>query len=312
VYLDGQPRLVVDSGKPLNKLSPEARTVGRKPISAIDHDQIAGFIRNVRLVSPEQFDALPYVVANNQTRILNTEPERSYVRGLQGNVGDRFAVVRRAHIYYVRKGEKLVAIEPGYGQHANTSIEYHPGFWEGISNYPPNRGDVIGYELYEITQGSLAKTGDPAILELDTGMDAVKEGDLVVPLDNIGYPDHYMPHAMDSVPEGLKVLAVQGNNRLVGHLKVVSINGGTNQGVEPGQVFSAFRAGERIRDRVKYPAGSLADASTWDGDKVVLPDEFDAHIMVFRAFEEISYALVVEGPREVMVLDILKHPSETL
>lgn len=312
VYVDGSPRLVVDRGKPVTKLSPTARATSRKPISAISHDDIAGLIRNLRIVSAEQYEAMPYVVANYEDRKLASQTDLTYVRGMQGEVGQRYAVVRLANIYYYRKGEKERAVEPGYGKHAPTRVEYHPGFWEAAANYPANRGEVIGYELFEITQGTLQKTGDPAILKIDLGLDAVKEGDLVLPLDTHGYPDHYMPHAMDVVPEGLEVLAVQGDNRLVGHLKMVSISGGANQGVEPGHVFSAFRPGELIRDSVKYPASSLADASTWNGDKVVLPDEFDAYIMVFRVFDEISYALVIEGPREVREFDILKHPSETL
>lgn len=312
VYLDGQPRLVVDRGKPVTKLSPTARATNRAPITAINHDDIAGFIRNVRMVSPEEYEGLPYVIANEDGRTLITEPNHAYVRGVSGNVGDRYAVVRLANIYYTRKGEKRRAVEPGYGQHAPTRVEYHPGFWEAAANHPANRGPVIGYELFEVSEARVLKTGDPAIVELVTGLDAVTEGDVLVPVDSIGYPDHYMPHAMDAVPEGLEVLAVQGDNYIVGHYKVVSISGGSNQGVELGHVFSAFRPGDRIRDSVKYPAGSLADASTWNGDKVTLPEEFDAHIMVFRVFDEISYALVMQGRREVRENDILRHPSETL
>jgi len=312
VYIDGEPRLMVDRGKPVTKLSPTARATSRKPITAIDHDSIAGYIRNVRMVSAEQYEALPYVVANYEGRNLMAEPGRSYVRGLAGNVGDRYAVVRLANIYYSRKGVKERAREPGYGQHAPTSVEYHPGFWEAVANYPANRGDVIGYELYEVTQGTVLKTGDPAILKLELGLDVIKEGDFVVPLDDLGYPEHYMPHAMDAVPEGLEVLAVQGDNRLVGHNKIVSISGGSNQGVEPGHVFSAFRPGQQVRDNVKYPASSLADASTWNGDKVTLPDEYDGHIMVFRVFDEVSYALIMGGSREIQEFDILRHPDEKL
>jgi hypothetical protein len=161
-------------------------------------------------------------------------------------------------------------------------------------------------------QGTVLKTGDPAILKLELGLDVIKEGDFVVPLDDLGYPEHYMPHAMDAVPEGLEVLAVQGDNRLVGHNKIVSISGGSNQGVEPGHVFSAFRPGQQVRDNVKYPAGSLADASTWNGDKVTLPDEYDGHIMVFRVFDEVSYALIMGGSREIQEFDILRHPDEKL
>ncbi len=220
--------------------------------------------------------------------------------------------MRLANIYFWKKGEKRRAIEPGYGQHASTYEEYHPGFWEGLANWPANRGEVIGFELYEVGQATLSKQGDPAILTVVTGLGAVKAGDFVVPLDTKGYPEHYMPHAMDRVPDNLKVLAVQGGNRIVGHMKVVAISGGSSQGIEPGHVFSAFKQGDRVRDTVKYPAGSLADAGTWNGDKVYLPDEFEAHIMVFRVFDEVSYALVMSGDRVVHENDVLKHPDETL
>jgi hypothetical protein len=158
----------------------------------------------------------------------------------------------------------------------------------------------------------LTKQGDPAILTIGSQQDPVKEGDFVVPLVDPGYVEQYQPRAMETVPPGMRVLGVQGNNRMVGHHKMVSISGGARQGVEPGHVFSAFRPGERIRDSVKYPAGSLADAGTWKGDHVTLPDEFEAHIMVFRVFDEVSYGLIMEGAREVREHSVLRHPDETL
>ncbi len=108
------------------------------------------------------------------------------------------------------------------------------------------------------------------------------------------------------------MLAVEGGSVGVGHLQVVAVSGGAQQGLKPGHVFSAFTPGVRIRDEVKYPAGSLADASTWDGDKVTLPAEYNAHIMIIRVFDEVSYAMVMDGDRMVSEFDMLRHPDETL
>ena len=47
-------------------------------------------------------------------------------------------------------------------------------------------------------------------------------------------------------------------------------------------------------------------------DKVTLPDEFNALIMVFRVFDDISYALIMTGDRPVREGDVLKHPDERL
>lgn len=315
VYMDGQPRLTVDRGRPTVRLSPEAKVTTREAIPPIPHDDIAGLIRNMQVVNAEDYEAMPYVVANNEQRRLSSHEDRSYVRGLDGEVGGFYAVMRLGNIYIRDKDDGVErVVEPGFGRHAPSDFEYHPGFWEGAAymGEKNNRGEVVGYELYQVAEVMLSKSGDPAIVTIGTSQDAVREGDRIMPLDRLGYPDQYVPHAMDSVPEGLQVLGVQGDNRLVGHLKMVSINGGVRQGVEPGHVFSAFRPGQRVRDDVKYPAGSLAASTTWSKDKVTLPDEFDAHIMVFRVFDEVSYALIMSGDRPVMEYDILKHPDETL
>ncbi|MGA0265298.1 MAG: peptidoglycan-binding protein LysM, partial [Lysobacterales bacterium] len=122
----------------------------------------------------------------------------------------------------------------------------------------------------------------------------------------------FMPHPMEPMPEDMRVMAVEGGNYGVGQLQMVSISGGANQGLEAGHVFSAFTPGERIRDDVKYPQGTMADMMTWDGDKVTLPDEYNAHIMVIRVFDEVSYAMVMNGARAVHEFDTLRHPDETL
>lgn len=313
VYLDGQPRLMVDRGKPTVRLSPEARVTTRAPVPPIPHEAIEGFIRNLRLVGAEQYDGLPYVISNEERRLLAAELDNTYVRGLDAEVGEFVSIMRRGSIYYRKGGEIRRAVEPGYGQHAPTRIEHHPTVWESAANFGGNRGDIVGYELYEVAEAMVVKTGEVSILKLGGGSDIeVMEGDVVMPLDDIGYVDQYMPRAMDAVPEGLHILAVQGDNRLVGTYKMVSINGGARQGIEPGHVFSAFRPGDTIRDRVKYPAGSLADAAEWREDMVTLPDEFGGHIMVFRVFDDISYALVMAAERPVREFDVLKHPDETL
>jgi hypothetical protein len=156
------------------------------------------------------------------------------------------------------------------------------------------------------------KVDEVSILTVASSQDAVREGDRVMALDSIGYVDQYQPDAMDAVPAGMRVVGVQGDNRLVGHLKMVAISGGARQGVQPGHVFSTHSPGETIRDNVKYPAGSLADAGAWREDKVTLPDEFNALIMAFRVFDDISYALIMAGDRPVREGDVLKHPRERL
>lgn len=314
VYIDGQPRLMVDRGRPTVRLSPGTRVTNRQPIPPIKREWIEGLIRNFRHVSSrEELDALPYVVANAEQRVQAVTDDNIYVRNLNGEVGQFYAVYRLANIYFRKDGEIRRAVDPGYPWQAPVDREWHDTWLKRASNLrPQNYGEVVGFELFQVAEGMLVKTGDPAIVTIGSSQEPVFAGDFLLPISDEGYQSEYQPRAMASVPPGMRVLAVQGDNRLVGHLKMVSISGGARQGVEPGHVFSAFRPGDTIRDEVKYPAGSWADASTWRGDHVTLPDEFEAHIMVFRVFDEVSYALVMEGLRPVREFSELRHPSETL
>ena len=171
---------------------------------------------------------------------------------------------------------------------------------------------VLGYEFWDIAVGRLVKQGDPAILEIQGGRTEVKQGDFILPIDDFVYDPQLIPHAMSPVPDGMEVIALTQANYGSGHYQIVAINSGKNQGVEPGHVFSAFRPGKHVRDEVKYPKGSWEDAKVWGGDHVTLPDQYSAHILVFRVFDDISYAMIMDGDRPVREHDVLKHPDEIL
>jgi hypothetical protein len=160
--------------------------------------------------------------------------------------------------------------------------------------------------------GRLVKEGDPAIFEIQGGRTEVKPGDFILPIDDYEQPPQLIPHAMDTVPDGMEVIALTQARYGAGHYQIIAISAGSNQGVEVGHVFSAFRPGKRIQDEVKYPTGSFADQTSLSKDKVTLPEQFSAHILVFRVFDEVSYALIMNGERPVRERDVLRHPDETL
>ena len=312
VYIDGQPRLVVNGGKQTVRLSPEVRKLPREAIPPIEWDAIKHFITNARVLLPGTFSDLPYVVANESQRHLATDKDLTYVRGIDGRIGNEFAIVRLRHIYYDDNGVMQRGKHHRWGEHWRPEDEYPDNIWNATLSWRHKNPPVLGYEFWDIAVGRLVKQGDPAILEIQGGRTEVKEGDFVLPTDDHVYADQLLPHAMDPVPEGMEVVALTQARYGAGHYQIVAINAGQNQGVEPGHVFSAFRAGKRIQDEVKYPTGSWADQKTLNGSKVTLPDQYSAHILVFRVFDEVSYAMIMNGKRPVRERDILKHPDETL
>jgi hypothetical protein len=293
-------------------MSPEQRRLPREGIPPVEWEAIEHFITNARVLLPDTFSDLPYVVANESDRQMATENDLTYVRGIDGRIGEEYAIVRMRHIYYDDKGVMKRGKHHKYPTHLRHNQEYPDNIWDATLSWRSKNPPVLGYEFWDIAVGRLVKKGDPATLEIQVGRTEVKQGDFVLPLDDHVYEPTLIPHAMSPVPDGMEVVALTQTTYGSGHYQIVAINGGKNQGVEPGHVFSAFRPGKRIQDEVKYPTGSWAANMSISGDKVDLPEQFSAHILVFRVFDEVSYAMIMDGDRPVRERDILKHPDEII
>jgi hypothetical protein len=111
------------------------------------------------------------------------------------------------------------------------------------------------------------------------------------------------------VPDNLRVVSLSGALNAAGPDQVIALSRGAREGLENGQVFSIYRPGEEVVDRVKYPDGSFDRTFRPGRTKVTTPEEFVGHAMVFRTFDRIAYALIMDGIRPVQAGDILREPA---
>jgi len=312
VYIDGQPRLVVNGGKPTVRLSPDIRKMPRDAIPPIDWSALKPFITNVRVFLPGSFSDLPYVVANESQHITANERDLTYVRGLDARIGEEFSIVRKRYTYYDDNGVMKRASNHRYAEYLRTEDMYPGDIWTATLRWRRKDPPVLGFEFWDIAVARVVKLGDPITLEIQGGRTEVKEGDFILPIDEHVYPPQLIPHVMNPIPDGMEVIALTQSRYGAGQYQIIAINAGTQQGVEVGHVFSAFRPGDTIQDEVKYPTGSWADEKTLNGDKVTLPDRYSAHILIFRVFDEVSYAIIMDGKRPVKEGDLLKNPDDTI
>ncbi len=312
VYIDGVPQLRIRrGGKDTVKLSPTVRVVGRDdPINSVPFESIKPFIRNIRVLSPSEFEGLPYILANNEDRITATFSDQTYARGLDARVGEEYVVARLTSIYDTSgdppetrrvRPQKHWKSEENVWDHIET-------IWDTTHPWNHKARNPIGYELIEVSRVRVAQTGEISVLDIIRDRTEVKEGDFILPVSDIGYENNFFPRAMDSTPDGLRVLATSGQKVGVGTFQIVSINGGNRQGLQTGHVFSAFRQGEEVRDRSGYRYGSFSKDA-----KVRLPEVYDGLVMVFRTFDDISYGIVMSGSKRVVQeFDRLRDPDEHL
>ena len=171
----------------------------------------------------------------------------------------------------------------------------HPG--EALID--PDNGDVIGYQGLYVGQGRVRRSGDPATVYLTESAREASIGDYLIAEEGVT-PVNFFPSAPGESVEG-RIISVLDGVSLIGQFQVVVINRGARDGIEPGNVLSVFQTGEIV-----------TDPTTKNGffvEEVKLPDEEAGTTMVFRVFDRMSYALVMEATREIRVLDTVRNPD---
>jgi len=163
----------------------------------------------------------------------------------------------------------------------------------------PDDDEVLGYEGIYVGDGLTRAGGDPATVRLTNVTREALVGDYLLDMQE-PLPANFLPRAPESGIDG-RIISVVDGLSLIGQYQVVVINRGARHGLEPGHVLQAFQTGEEIVDEVRGKRGLRKE-------KVRLPDEPAGTIMVFRSFERMSYALVMEATSELEVLDTVKNP----
>ncbi|MGF6462093.1 LysM peptidoglycan-binding domain-containing protein [Stenotrophomonas maltophilia] len=278
------------------------------PIDAIPLAQVEPFLKQLSVV--DSVKQLPYVVGLEDSRLRVSGGDTVYVRLADAQVGQRWAVVRPTVRYAQPKPtEDLTAngdVTPGSGN-----------LWKAY-NAPNARRGVLGYELAQVATGTITQIAggkveaSTLVLDKNVGGREVRAGDRLVPVEARPYDLQFVPHVPAAGVEGVdvRVLAVTDMFTAGGPRDVIAISAGRAQGVDNGTVFSLWRPGRHVAHRMKYPTSSRMDDSLSTGaGRVSLPDEYAAHAMVFRTFDNVSYALVMQGVKPVQVGYNALHPD---
>ncbi|GAB2189723.1 LysM peptidoglycan-binding domain-containing protein [Sessilibacter sp. MAH2] len=275
VYLDGQPRLTID--KRTQRLTPR-RSVGGDPNTV----KLAPAVRVIPL--EEAIPAIPLDVINaflNQNRVLEkpTFEHAPYVLGGQ---------------------EKRILLGAGDKVYArgefNPDISAYNLYRLGDEYVDPLTKEVLGYRSKDVGSARLnALQGEVATMQINRMAAEITVGDRLLPNEERAIDPTFFPSAPDDENFQGLILEVQDGLTHAGKFDVLVLNKGVREQLEPGDVLAIYKEGETIRDRI---ADSI----------VQLPEERVGIAMVFRTFEKVSYALILEAERPINVNDKLYSP----
>ena len=298
----------------LATVEPGPRLASASPVNAIPLSEIEPFLKDLRVVAG--FEHLPYVVALEEDRLRASSGSVAYVRGLtDARPGERFTVMRPTvkYSYRDRAGLCCDLHQVSDLTHRGKETMDWQRFWSN-AYFPESGSAELGYELMRVTAGTVTRGAvsgiEVATLLLDESGYEVRPGDRLVRVDAQPYDLTFFPHAPTVQHDygRLQVMAVADGLTTAGPRSVVALSGGTNQGIDNGTVFSMWRVGSNVVDRVEYPFTRSEDTVGFEA-KVRLPDEYAGHVMVFRTFDNVSYGLVMDSIRPTQVGYELKHPD---
>lgn len=316
IYIDGKPQLVVNHqsapAEPAPDIGPRVREeAAEEAIPPLPYSTVREFLSKPRMLSKEEAEAAPYVVANEENHILAADRQLTYVRRLpaEARTGDRYVVARPTLRYTdVPKGwlwgkdERQVKTQPW-----TLAEVWHWSFSSWVSD---QRGEVLGYEALEIGTATVSSNGDPAIVYITTADIEIRKGDLLLPVEPSPYELNFYPRPPKSVPDDTRVVATTGGYQASGPSDVVVLSKGAQDGLEAGEVYSIYQPGDTVTDDVAYPSGTFRALFNPRDKKVTLPEEFVGHVMVFRTFDRVSYGLVMNAVRPVNLGAVLHEPTD--
>lgn len=293
---DGRATLGLQSGQdspPTVKLSPRVRAenLADAAIPPIPLRTIEPFLTESMVVTENQLTSAPRLVATTESRVLLSQGDRAYARGQTGPAD-------------ALKGTPL-AVAP---QQPNTFRVFR----NATALKDPDTGKTLGHEAQLIGKAALVRGESvvertdtagtrllevvPATLDIVSAREEIRVGDRLVTEPERDVPV-YVPRAPQAAHAG-RIVSISGNAvQNAGQNQVVIINRGSRDGLERGHVLAILKN-----------SAPVADKTDTTQPNIRLPNERNGLMMVFRTFDNLSYALVLQITDGVKVGDRFTNP----
>lgn len=293
---DGRATLGMSSGSstapgadlPQVRLSPKTRitALADNALPTLDARLIEPFLSEPIILSEEGLSMAPRIVAAQDARVLLTRGDRAYARSSSGK--DLIDDPQKKHKVYRIFRNARALLDPETNNVLGYEAQYigRALLMRSESSHPVKDKD-----------GKFVDEAIPATIDIVSAKEEIRIGDRLVP-EPPAQVQNYVPHAGQGELRA-RVVSIYGSAvDNAAQNQVVVINKGRADGLRPGQVLSVLNDGAR-----------LVDGTDANKAMIKLPDERNGVVMVFRPFDKLSYALILEITRGVKVGDRLSNPG---
>jgi LysM repeat protein len=271
VYIEGRPTIMLQRGDAA-RVVPRVRSQPFEgAVTAIPYETVAAFMSKPSVLTKEQINAAPYVLATRDLHVAMADGDTLYARGFTG------PVELGTHYNVVHVGDALL---------------------------DPDDHRVVGYDGIFTGAGHVTRGGDPTTLIMTESTRETEAGDKLF-AGGVDVPLDFIPSAPRTKTNG-RIMAVSNGVTVIGQYQVVVINRGAADGLAPGNVLAVFHAGDVVPDTANR--GFLNTMTRLAATNVKLPDERTGTFMVFKTFDHLSYGLIMEATNVIRVADRVENP----
>jgi hypothetical protein len=259
------PPVIEGGGSPdsnVVKLSPKVRIYkgSDQAIPMISLKDIGPFLVRPLVVEDNELDNAPVLAGTYEQRQLLGVNDIAYAQNMPSDKGERWQIYRPDQTFK-----------------------------------DPDTGEILGHEVFYLGDAYVEKFGKLTTLRITNAVREINKGDRFAQATT-SFNSNFLPHAPDKQINA-KIISIYGGVVQAGQNAVVTLNKGSRDGIESGNVLALYQKGEVL------PSHSLFKPN------LVLPDVRYGLLFVFRVFDKVSYALVMQTRLPVQLLDRASTPE---
>ncbi|WP_239375076.1 LysM peptidoglycan-binding domain-containing protein [Snodgrassella gandavensis] len=305
-YVDGQPRLDFDNSGdiPTVKLQPRVRNISSGyGINTVDVDFYRIFMQHPQVINKEQTRKAPRLVRGPESRIMFTTGDRVYA--------DRPLESGRYLVYRIEKNITDPDTHKYLGQQVRFSGEVATltGKNNALAERSPSDAANLPKDEYYTRLNPLIKlptrTAQPLVVT--NVASEINKGDYLLKVTDEQDSFQMMPHAPSTQVKG-KVISVMDGTQEAGTYQTITLNLGSNDGVDKGTVVSLYKK------RRQFTAGISTDPSASRSvlKYLSIPAEEVGLALIYRVSDKLSSALIISTSDSVKVGDMVLNPGHDL
>ena len=279
-----EPRLTLEGEGSVsgsgNRLSPRVRVepLEAAAIPSIPPGDIEPYLTRPIITDPDGLPNAAKIVAARDRRVVRGAGDSVYAINIDAKSGDQWLI-------------------------------YRPG--KVLRSYDSN--ETLGNEMRYLGSATVERFGEVSTLRITAAREEILFGDLLVPAP----PEvivNYVPHAPERAIEG-RIIALANDSAETGRGYLVTLDRGSQDGLESGHVLAIYHPAPVIPDSRPYQGVDTISKVIDQTRSIVqptryldLPPERTGLLFVFRVFDRVAYAIVLNTTEPIVVGDVVRKP----